>query len=73
MNKATIHSNSIRLPRGVVQKLGGGEVEIVETDEGVLLRPLGTAVKKARGFLKGKGTFTSEAFMSRKREEKERE
>ncbi|HPJ38826.1 MAG TPA: hypothetical protein PK253_12280 [Spirochaetota bacterium] len=73
MNKATIRSNSINLPPGAVKKLGGGDVEIIETEEGVLLRPVGTAVKNARGFLKGKGTFSSEKFMSRKREEKEYE
>ncbi|OHD66610.1 MAG: hypothetical protein A2176_04920 [Spirochaetes bacterium RBG_13_51_14] len=73
MKTLTIRSNKINLPSEIARKLGGKEVEILETQEGVLLRPIGSAIKMTRGFLKGKGSFSSKKFMSKKSKEKELE
>ncbi len=73
MKTVTIKSNKISLPSEIARKLGGKEVEVLETKEGVLLRPIGNAIKLTRGFLKGKGSFSSKKFMSKKKEEKELE
>jgi len=73
MKTLSIRSNKINLPSEIARKLGGKEVEILETKEGVLLRPVGNAIKMTRGFLKGKGSFSSNKFMSKKKEEKELE
>ena len=73
MKTLTIRSNKINLPSEIARKLGGKEVEIIETQEGVLLRPIGSAIKMTRGFLKGKGSFSSKKFMSKKSKEKELE
>jgi virulence-associated protein VagC len=73
MKTLTIRSNKINLPADIVKRLNGKEVEIVETQEGVLLRPVENVIKMTRGFLKGKGLFSSEKFMSGKADEKELE
>ena len=73
MKTLTIRSNRISLPAEIVRRLGGKEVELVETREGVLLRPVGSVIKSTRGFLKGKGSFSSKEFISRKKKEKELE
>ena len=73
MKKATIQSNTIKFPADIIRPLGGSEVEIIETHEGVLLRPAENIITKTRGFLKGKGTFSSKKFLSLKKEEKELE
>ena len=73
MKTLIIRSNKINLPTEIARKLSGKEVEILETNEGVLLRPVGSAIKMTRGFLKGKGSFSLKKFMSKKKEEKELE
>jgi len=73
MKTLPIKSNKINLPSDVVRKLGGNEVEILETKEGILLRPVGSAIKRARGFLKGKASFSSNQYMANKQGEKELE
>lgn len=73
MKILTIRSNKINLPSEIGERFNGKKLEIVETQEGVILRPLGNIIKITRGFLKGKGSFSSQKFMSRKLEEKELE
>jgi len=70
MKTTTVRSNKICLPREIIRRFEGKEIEIVETLEGVLLRPVEDVIKSTRGFLKGKGAFNSKKFMSLKNEEK---
>ena len=70
MKTVRIRSNSISLPSEIVKRLGSKEIELIETGDGVLLRPTGNIIKSTRGFLKGKSSFSSNTFMERKKEEK---
>ena len=73
MKTVMIKSNTLDLPADIVRKLGGKEVEILETVDGILLRPAGNIIKSVRGFLKGKGSFSSREFMLNKKNEKDLE
>jgi hypothetical protein len=73
MKTMIIKSNRISLPLNIVRKFEGREVEIIETREGVLLRPVENAIKSTRGFLKGKGSFSSGKYLNLKQKEKELE
>jgi len=60
------------LPEVIARKLKGQKVEVVETDEGVLLRSVSDSIPSLRGLLKDTG-FTTEEFMKMKQEEKDLE
>ena len=73
MESIVIKSEELNLPEEIAKKLKGKELEIVETKEGILLKPImEDPIKAARGFLKG-SRFTSERYMRLKQEEKELE
>jgi len=73
MKTRKITGSRITLPADIYKRLSGKEVEIIETPEGVLLRPVEKAINRTRGFLKGKGSFTVEKFMNQKKNEKDME
>ncbi len=63
----------LNLPDNIANKLRGKKLELLETEEGILLRPImGNPIKELRGFLKG-NTFTTEKLLEQKTEEKELE
>ncbi len=68
----TIQSNQLYLPEPIATRLKGSALEIVETKEGVLLKPVKDVISLAKGCLKGFG-FSSERLMQLKQEEKELE
>lgn len=72
MGTVVIKSDQLILPEEIAKKLKGKEVELLETKEGILLKPVEDAIKTARGFLKG-SRFSSERYMQLKREEKDLE
>ncbi len=72
MGNIVVKSEELNLPEKIAKKLKGKELEIVETKEGILLKPIGSSVKSIRGLLKGSGVST-ELFMQYKKEEKELE
>jgi hypothetical protein len=72
MESIVIKSEQLNLPEKIARKLRGKEIEIVETNEGILLKPLRNSIKIARGFLKG-SRFSSERYMQLKDEEKKLE
>jgi len=53
MASILIKSNQLKLPDDIAKKLKGKRVELLETKEGILLKPVKDAIKEARGFLKG--------------------
>ena len=65
-------STELRLPEKTARKLRGRRVAIVETPEGVLLKPMEDLIAKGKGMLKGRGVSTK-AFAALKQEEKELE
>ena len=73
MKTRKITGSRITLPTDIYKRLSGKEVEIIETPEGVLLRPVEKAISRTRGFLKGKGVYTVEKFMKNKKNEKNME
>jgi hypothetical protein len=70
MKTTTVKSNKIHLPVEIIRRLEGKEIEKVETREGILLRPVEDVIKSTRGFLKGKGSFSSKKYMAAKNKEK---
>ena len=64
-----VDTKDLNLPEPVAQKLGNTKVEIVETAEGVLLRPVSQSLLSARGVLKGKG-FTTREYAELEEKEK---
>ena len=67
MGTVIIKSEQLNLPEEMAKKLKGKEVELIETQEGILLRPLGDPVKDAGGSLKG-SSFSYEKYMRLKKE-----
>jgi hypothetical protein len=66
----TLKSESLNLPSEIAEKLKGRDVELVEVEEGFLLKPVEDPIKEARGFLKAK-RFSTERYFQMKREEEE--
>lgn len=72
MGTIVLKSEQLNLPKEIAKKLKGKELEVFETKEGILLKPVKDSIKMARGFLKG-SRFTSERYMQLKKKEKELE
>ncbi len=72
MGTIVLKSEQLNLPDEIAKKLKGKELELLETKEGILLKPVEDPIKMARGFLKG-SRFSSERYMQLKKEEKELE
>lgn len=72
MGTVAMKSEQLNLPKEIARKLKGKVVELLETKEGILLKPLEDPIKDARGSLKG-SSLSSERYMQLKREEKELE
>lgn len=72
MGTIVLKSEQLNLPQEIAKKLKGKELEVFETKEGILLKPVEDSIKRARGFLKG-SRFTSERYMQLKKKEKELE
>lgn len=72
MKTVVMKSEQLNLPEEIAKKLKGKEVELIETQEGILLKTLEDPIKDARGSLKG-SCFSSERYMQLKKEEKKLE
>jgi hypothetical protein len=67
-----LKAEQLNLPEHIAKKLQGKKIELVETNEGILIKPIEDPIKELRGFLAG-GKFTSEAYLEQKRRDKELE
>jgi len=67
-----VKSEELNLPEKMAIKLKGKDLELIETQEGILIKPIRTSKKSVRGLLKGTGVST-ELFSQIKKEEKELE
>ncbi|MBI5114871.1 AbrB/MazE/SpoVT family DNA-binding domain-containing protein [Candidatus Poribacteria bacterium] len=67
-----LKSDQLNLPAEIAKKLKGKELELLETKDGILLRPLEDSIKSAKGCLKG-GHFSSKKYLQLKKKEKELE
>lgn len=72
MGTIVLKSEQLNLPEEIAKRLKGKELEVLETKEGILLKPVKDSIKMARGFLKG-SRFSSERYMQLKKKEKELE
>jgi len=69
MKPIVLKPEKLNLPVKIAKKLKGKEIELVETQEGILIKPFKDSIKMARGFLKG-SRFSSERYTQLKKEEK---
>ena len=65
-------SDQVLLPESLAKQLRGKTFEILQIQEGFLLKPIEDTISLARGSLKGIG-LSSERFMHLKQQEKELE
>ena len=72
MKCAVLEGNLLKLPERVAKRLRGMNIEILETEEGILLKPASRPIAEAKGFLKGKG-FTTKELLEMKKAHKELE
>jgi len=68
METLVMEGEQINLPKRILNKFRGKRIEMVETNEGILLKPKGDAIKEARGILKG-SRFNTETFLKQKQED----
>ena len=69
MTTIILKSEQLNLPPEVAEKLKGKDIELLEVEEGILLKSIDDPIKEARGFLKDK-RFSSKRYFQMKREEK---
>ncbi|ADY55397.1 hypothetical protein Sgly_1071 [Syntrophobotulus glycolicus DSM 8271] len=72
MSVVIFKADQLNLPEHIAKKLKGRKIEFVETNEGILLRPVEDPIKELRGFQEG-SKFTTEAYLQQKRQDKELE
>lgn len=53
MATLVLEGEHISLPKRILKKFKGKKIEILETDEGILLKPAEDSIKQVRGILKG--------------------
>lgn len=70
MSSIIVKSEQLNLPPAIAKKLRNKDLELLEVEEGFLLRPIEDSIKKGRGILKGK-QFSTERYFQMKKEEKE--
>jgi hypothetical protein len=72
MENLVLEGDHINLPQHIVRKLMGKKIELIETEEGILIKPGTDILKETRGILKG-SHFNSKVYFDQKRKEKELE
>lgn len=68
----TVQAKHLDLPESFATRFNGKTFEILETEDGLLLKPIEDVISLAKGCLKGLG-FSSQRFTQLKQEEKELE
>ncbi len=70
MSVVVVKAEQLNLPEHMAVKLKGRIIEILETDDGLLIRPIkDDPIKELKGFLKG-STYNTEKFMRQKQQDK---
>jgi len=72
MGTLVLEGEHINLPKHILKKFKGKKIDVLETEEGILLKPVEDSIKEARGILKG-SRFNSKRFFEQKQEDKELE
>ena len=66
MEAIVVKSDQLNFPEKIARKLNGKEVELIETKEGILLKPKTDPIRDARGSLKG-SHFSTERYLEKRR------
>jgi hypothetical protein len=72
MSLTVLKAEQLNLPEHIAKKLKGRKIELIETNEGILIKPIEDSIKELRGFLEG-GKFTTKAYLEQKKLDKELE
>lgn len=72
MATTVFKADQLNLPEHIAKKLKGRKIEFIETNEGILIKPVEDPVKELRGFLEG-SKFTTENYLQQKKRDKELE
>jgi hypothetical protein len=72
METLVLDGARINLPKRILKKFKGKRIEMLETDEGIVLRPEKNAIKEARGILKG-SRYNTKKYFEQKQKDKELE
>jgi hypothetical protein len=72
METLVVEGEHINLPRHILKRFKGRQISVLETEEGILLKPGKDIIKEARGILKG-SRFNSKSYFQQKRRDKELE
>jgi len=72
MGMIVYEAEQLNLPENIAAKLKGKKIELLETAEGILIKPIEDPIAELRGFLKG-SQFNTETYMKQKKQDKELE
>ncbi len=72
METIVVKSEELNLPEKIASKLKGKKVELIETEEGILIKPVEPSIRSIRGILNGT-VVSTELFTKMKKKEKELE
>lgn len=72
MKAVILKSDKLNLPNAFAKRFKGKELELLETKDGLLLKPVEDPIKAAKGILKG-SYFSSKKYFQFKKEEMELE
>ncbi|MBI5788721.1 MAG: hypothetical protein HZA78_07700 [Candidatus Schekmanbacteria bacterium] len=72
MKSIILKSEQLNLPVKLAKKLKGKEIKLVETKEGILIKPVEDPISAARGCLQ-RSHFSTQVYLQYKKEEKELE
>jgi virulence-associated protein VagC len=72
MSGTVLYADTLNLPEVFNHKLKGMKVELIESDDTIIIRPIFNAISAARGMMKG-GNLNLDKFMAQKQAEKELE
>jgi len=69
METLVLEGEQINLPKHILKKFKGKRIVLLETKEGILLRPGTDIIEETRGILKG-SRFNSKVYLQQKQEDK---
>jgi hypothetical protein len=72
MDTLILEGEYISLPKRILRKFKGRKIEVLETGEGILLKPVEDSIKLARGMLRG-SRFNTKRYSDQKYRDKELE
>lgn len=64
MSVTVYEPEQLNLPEHIAKKLKGRKIEFIETNDGILIKPVEDPIKELRGFLEG-SKFTMDTLKSK--------